>query len=98
DTTELATLDTLAAGLPARLAEITACGIPDTLVHGDFHPGNWRYGDGRLVLMDWGDARVGHPLFDLQGSFLGFVPEGIRGHIHEAWLDAWRSACPASDP
>jgi hypothetical protein len=28
--------------LPARLAAVAACGLPDTLVHGDLHPGNVR--------------------------------------------------------
>jgi hypothetical protein len=33
------------AGLPDRLAALAACGLPDTLVHGDLHPGNARTGD-----------------------------------------------------
>ena len=33
-------------GLPARLDRLAACGLPDTLVHGDFHSGNFR---GRVV-------------------------------------------------
>jgi len=33
--------------LPARLARIERCGLPDTLVHGDLHPGNTRIGGGR---------------------------------------------------
>jgi len=32
------------AGLPARLDAIASCGFPDTIVHGDFHPGNVRGG------------------------------------------------------
>ena len=35
----LAGLDAFVAGLPARFAAIDACGLPDTIVHGDFHPG-----------------------------------------------------------
>ena len=35
-------LDHLVDGLPERFAALDACGIPDTLVHGDFHPGNVR--------------------------------------------------------
>ena len=57
-------LDALLQGLDRRWADLAACGLPDTLVHGDVHPGNAR-GDGeRLVLMDWGDCGVGHPLLD----------------------------------
>ncbi|GAA2498771.1 phosphotransferase [Winogradskya humida] len=35
-------LDDLLDELPARLAAIAACGLPDTLIHGDLHPGNVR--------------------------------------------------------
>ncbi len=50
--------------LPDRFDDVDACGLRDTLVHGDFHPGNFR-GDGRaLTLLDWGDSGVGHPLLD----------------------------------
>src|SRR3712207_8428493 len=42
----------------------SACGIGDTLVHGDFHPGNVRVDGASITLIDWGDAFVGHPGFD----------------------------------
>src|SRR5262249_54197558 len=59
-----ATLRDFLRGLPARLAEVAACGLPDTLVHGDFHPGNF-HGDGcGITLLDWADSGVGHPLLD----------------------------------
>ena len=54
---------------------MAACGIPDTLVHGDFHPGNVRGADDRLVLLDWGDCGVGHPLLD-QAAFLAAIRGG----------------------
>jgi hypothetical protein len=59
-------------GLPARFAEIGDCGLPDTLVHGDFHPGNVRGDASNLVLLDWGDCGVGHPLLD-QTAFLDSI-------------------------
>lgn len=40
-------------------------GLPDTLVHGDFHPWNVVVGPDGLVLSDWSDASLTHPLFDL---------------------------------
>jgi len=95
---ELTTLDTLVADLPARLEALAACGLPETLVHGDFHPGNWRFGSDGLVLLDWGDAGVGHPLFDWAGSFLGHVPEAMRMNVRDAWLEAWRAERPNADP
>ena len=39
--------------------------LPDTLVHGDFHPGNAFFDGDRAVIFDWSDACVAHPLFDL---------------------------------
>lgn len=50
--------------LPGRLAQIDACGVPDTLVHADFHPGNVVGTPEAYVLLDWGDSFVGHPLID----------------------------------
>jgi hypothetical protein len=94
---ELATLDVLVADLPDRLDALARCGLPETLVHGDFHPANWRYGADGLVLLDWGDAGVGHPLFDFAGTFLGRVPGAIRDRVRGAWLDAWQAACPEAD-
>jgi Ser/Thr protein kinase RdoA (MazF antagonist) len=38
DAAERRALSRLVAGLPDR----AAAGLPETLVHGDFHPGNWR--------------------------------------------------------
>ena len=83
DERTLDALDALVADLPRRLAELEACGLPDTLVHGDFHPGNWRSGRGLPVLIDW-DSGVGHPLFDMP-AFLTRIrpamsgPSGARG-------------------
>ena len=42
--------------LARRTEAIAGCGIGDTLVHGDFHPGNIRGDATRLVLLDWGEA------------------------------------------
>ena len=55
--------------LPARWAGLAACGLPDSLVHGDFHSGNFRGAGEALTLLDWGDSGVGHPLLD-QAAFL----------------------------
>ena len=83
-------------GLPARFTAVAACGLPDTLVHGDFHPGNVRGTPGNLTLLDWGDCGVGHPLLDLP-AFLEAVPAAGRERIRAHWLDAWTSAVPGCD-
>ena len=94
---ELGALDDLAADLPRRLAVLLACGVPDTLVHGDFHPGNWIRRDGELFLFDWGDSLVGHPLIDT-GFLAAIEDDDVRSRVRAAWLSAWRVAVPGSDP
>jgi len=84
-------------GLPDRFDAIAGCGLPDTLVHGDFHPGNFR-GEGRtLTLLDWGDSGVGHPLLD-QPAFLDAIPDARAGAVRAHWVQRWRAASPRSDP
>ncbi len=84
-------------GLPDRFRRIAGCGIGDTLIHGDFHPGNFR-GDGNaLTLLDWSDSGVGHPLLD-QPAFLTWVPADILVTIQDHWRKQWREAIPGSDP
>jgi len=48
----------------------SVAGVEDTLVHGDLHGGNLRLSDHsqtvhRDAIIDWGDASISHPLFDL---------------------------------
>ncbi len=91
-----ATLEAFVAGLPARFAKIGACGIPDTLVHGDYHSGNVRGAPGRLTMLDWGDTGVGHPLLDLP-AFFRTVPPSAVDRIEGFWLDAWEAAVAGCD-
>jgi hypothetical protein len=96
-TPELARLADLAAGLPGLLSALAACGVPETFIHGDFHPGNWRFDGQTLVLLDWGDSGLGHPMLDL-AAFLDRVAPATRARVRSAWIEAWRDAWPASDP
>jgi hypothetical protein len=91
------TLLRLVDGLPRRFAAVAECGIPDSLVHGDFAPGNARGGSDRLVLLDWGDSGVGHPLLD-QSAFLDRVPSRLAPALGEHWSTLWRGAAPGADP
>jgi Ser/Thr protein kinase RdoA (MazF antagonist) len=84
-------------GLDRRWSDLAACGLPDTLVHGDFHPGNARGRGDRLVLLDWGDCGVGHPLLD-QPGMVERVDAGKAGPVRDAWERAWLDAVPGSDP
>jgi hypothetical protein len=84
---------TLLDGLADRLAAIAGCGLPDTLVHGDFHPGNVR-GD---VILDWGDSVLGQPAFDLH-RMVEDLPEAAAAPLVAEWCRWWRAAVPGGDP
>jgi hypothetical protein len=84
--------------LPRRLDEIAACGLPDTLVHGDLHPGNCRVdGAGTVVIMDWGDATAGHPARDIL-RLTGHLPAAEAEELTAAWALRWRVDVPGCDP
>ncbi len=94
---ERQSLERFVDGLPARFEALAACGLPDGLLHGDFHPGNVRGLGARLTLLDWADSGVGHPLLD-QAAFLERMPaEGVDA-ARRHWTAAWRRACPGADP
>jgi hypothetical protein len=84
------------AGLLERFAALAECGIGDTLVHGDFHPGNVRSDGHTQTLLDWGDCGIGHPLLDLP-AFLDPTPEAEREATRAHWYAAWQHALPAAD-
>ena len=94
---EARALESLVESLPERFAAIAACGLPDTLVHGDFHPGNFRGPDERLTLLDWGDAGVGQPLLD-QAAFLASIPATEHEAVRAEWTRRWQAAVPGSEP
>ncbi|MGW6918377.1 phosphotransferase [Kitasatospora sp. NPDC054939] len=94
---ELADARALADRLPALVAELDACGLPDTLVHGDLHPGNWR-SDGRsAVVVDYADSYYGHPVFDgLRPR--DYVSDACWEQFAGLWVAAWAEHVPGSDP
>jgi Ser/Thr protein kinase RdoA (MazF antagonist) len=68
--------------LKTHCDELASLGLPDTLVHGDLHPGNIAMRDGQPVFFDWTDGCLAHPFIDL----LPFV-EAVEGLADEP--DAW---------
>src|SRR5689334_11201030 len=60
-------------------AQVPAEGSP-TLVHGDYHPGNMLFADGKVVaLLDWEIAEIGQPLLDLGALSI------VAGHHPGEW-------------
>jgi Phosphotransferase enzyme family len=86
-----------ARGLLSRFPLLDQCGLPDTLVHGDFHPGNWRSAGGPPALLDFADAHVGNPVLDGLRA-CEFLPAGKRAAAARAWIGAWTSHLPGCEP
>ena len=76
---------------------LAECGLPETVVHGDLHPGNWRYGDGPPVVLDVADAHLGNPVLDGVRA-IGYLPAALRRTAATAWIVAWTAAVPRSRP
>ena len=88
--------EALLEDLDLRLEELDGCGLPYTLVHGDAHPGNVRGDAERMVFLDWGDAFVGNPVFDVRGMTGGRPADEARAY-EQAWVRAGgRAASPAA--
>ncbi|MEU5945956.1 aminoglycoside phosphotransferase family protein [Micromonospora sp. NPDC047465] len=94
---DTSSVEPLLTGLEARLDEVARCGLPETLVHGDLHPGNIRACAGRHVVIDWGDAFVGHPAFDVLRLAEGLDAAAARS-VFEGWCARWRADVPGCEP
>jgi len=93
-------LRALIDGLGERLDRVAACGLPDTLVHGDLHPGNVRGapdGTGPIAVIDWGDCTISHPAFDIL-RLSGDVDIGAAAALVHSWAARWRGTVPGCDP
>ncbi|MFF2660540.1 aminoglycoside phosphotransferase family protein [Kitasatospora sp. NPDC058032] len=94
---ELAAARALAGRLPALVEELAACGLPETVVHGDFHPGNWRSDGGGPVVLDFADACLGHPVADALRP-RAFVSGERWAQLAGEWARAWRERVPGCAP
>ena len=90
-------LEHFVAELPARFRKLEECGLGETLVHGDFHPGNLRGDGSSLTLIDWGDSGIGNPLLD-QSAFLERLSDEDIPEVRKHWAKLWRQAVPGCDP
>jgi aminoglycoside phosphotransferase (APT) family kinase protein len=79
-------------------AKVAALGLPETIVHGDFHTGNAALVDRRAVIIDWSDAALASPAIDLVTWITwGRGEIGDVGPAVDAWIDAWAAvADPAA--
>ncbi len=97
DATDRADLERLLAGLATRATAIADCGVPETLTHGDFHPGNVRGQNGRFLIMDWGDSCISHPMTD-ELAFTRPLDPADRESAADWFMTAWRGLVPGCEP
>ncbi|GAA4048390.1 aminoglycoside phosphotransferase family protein [Nonomuraea soli] len=76
-------------GLLSAVERLSAYGLPDCAVHGDFHLANVARADGGFVYFDWTDAGVGHPFLDLVTLYWQPNPAAL-----DAYLAAWTAHAP----
>jgi hypothetical protein len=68
---------------------------PHTVLHGDAHPGNTYFRDGRAGLLDWQVVRRGHPARDLAYTMVLGMPTDDRRAVERDLLDTYRQALAA---
>jgi len=71
--------------------------LPMTLLHGDFHPGNWQSDGVTHQVIDWADSHWGHPALDAARLWTFLAPD-LRPLLAEVWTAAWLAHVPDSDP
>ena len=62
------------------------------MLHGDSHPGNTYFRDGRAGLLDWQVVRRGHPSRDLTYTLVLGMPTADRRAAERDLLDVYRKA------
>ncbi|HET7474009.1 MAG TPA: phosphotransferase [Candidatus Limnocylindrales bacterium] len=86
------------AGVEAAVAAVERVGLPESVVHGDFHSGNAAIVDDRIVIIDWSDAAISNPAIDVitwiawSGSRQDEIDAAIDG-----WIDAWSGTVDAAE-
>jgi aminoglycoside phosphotransferase (APT) family kinase protein len=67
-----------------------------TVLHGDSHPGNTYFRDGRAGLLDWQVVRRGHPSRDLTYTLVLGMPIEARREAERELVDVYRKALHAA--
>lgn len=89
---EIKRLQRLESRFEEMCLQLSAYGVPQTLLHGDFHGGNLLIRDGKLLIFDWTDGCIGHPFLDLITALDNRYPrfeEHEQTAIREAYIAAW---------
>ena len=86
---ELAALRAFTPRFAALCEELAAYGIPPSVQHDDLHAANVYAREGRLALLDWGDASVGHPFFSLVATMHNEADRVPFARLRDAYLEPW---------
>ena len=95
---QITKIQTLPAKIAVALEIFQASGLPNTLIHGDFHANNVLVERGIPILIDWSEVALGSPLLDL-GRFLEFLRRSnmnthpardIENALTEAFYELWQ--------
>src|SRR6266481_2424904 len=89
-------LSDLGTTLKNALCCLESLGIPDTLGHSDFNPGNILVGSQRCVFIDWAEAHIGHPFLTFEyliSHLRKDYPELVRFEdtIRSSYVQRWQS-------
>jgi len=88
-----------ATALRAAIVELHKLGLPDTVGHSDFNPGNILLSENRCVFIDWSAAHVGNPLLTMEyllAHFRKHHPDlsAVSDRLRELYLQGWLGAVP----
>jgi hypothetical protein len=83
--------------LRKAITELVAIGVPETLLHGDLHPGNLAVQDGQVLAFDWTDAALSHPFLDLVTFFEGRSEISKDPRLKDAYLAEWEEFASPAD-
>jgi hypothetical protein len=85
---EIGRLREAAPRLKAICGELASYAVPQTLVHGDLHPGNVAAPHGQMLFFDWTDACIAHPFLDMMIIFEE-QDEAKRAQLRNIYLEPW---------
>jgi hypothetical protein len=87
-----------ARALLPQWSALDDCGLPNAIVHGDFHSGNWRSeAGGPPRVLDFADAHFGNPAIDGL-RVVDFLAPERKSAARATWISAWQAERPDSDP
>ena len=85
----------LVAWLVDAVQLVEQLGLPDVLVHGDFHPGNVRFVDDRIVIFDWSAPAIAKPFVDVM-TWATWLPHdpSARDTLWQSFAEVWADVLP----